>query len=233
MTVKAPADARQRIFTSAVRLFARKGFADVGIRDIAKEAKVNMAMISYYFGSKTGILRAILASYIEKYYDVLDQDVDKCGDDTPQYVHCLAGNLMRFYRDNIELAVVATDAGELDIPEIHDEAMRMNAPHRPMLSRFFTGLGLDTEDPASMALVRGFLTNMVLGHFKDRFVWEQIRAKHPELDKVAAETAYFPEPVFDDAFYEGYAHLLAHFYLGGVKAIAGRQVPAVDEGRGK
>lgn len=44
---------------SAEKLFAEKGFAGTSVRDIADEAGVNLAMISYYFGSKEKLLEAI------------------------------------------------------------------------------------------------------------------------------------------------------------------------------
>jgi AcrR family transcriptional regulator len=47
------------IMESAEKLFAEKGFAGTSVRDIAEEAGVNLAMISYYFGSKEKLLEAI------------------------------------------------------------------------------------------------------------------------------------------------------------------------------
>ena len=47
------------IMESAEKLFAEKGFAGTSVRDIADEAGVNLAMISYYFGSKEKLLEAI------------------------------------------------------------------------------------------------------------------------------------------------------------------------------
>jgi AcrR family transcriptional regulator len=44
----------------AERLFAEKGYAETSIRDIAKHASMNSAMISYYFGSKENLVKTIL-----------------------------------------------------------------------------------------------------------------------------------------------------------------------------
>ena len=44
---KAP-DKKEQIENAAIRLFALKGYSDVSIRDIGKEAGVNSAAISYY-----------------------------------------------------------------------------------------------------------------------------------------------------------------------------------------
>ena len=45
-------DKRDQILEAAEELFAQKGFEGTSVRDLAKKAKVNVAMISYYFGSK-------------------------------------------------------------------------------------------------------------------------------------------------------------------------------------
>ena len=56
---KAP-DKKEQIENAAIRLFALKGYSDVSIRDIGKEAGVNSAAISYYFGGKKELYAAIL-----------------------------------------------------------------------------------------------------------------------------------------------------------------------------
>ena len=40
-------------------LFAEKGFNGTSVRDIAEKAHVNLAMISYYFGSKDKLLESL------------------------------------------------------------------------------------------------------------------------------------------------------------------------------
>lgn len=54
---------KKRIFEAAAKLFAKRSFDSVGIRDIAAEAGVNSAMISYYFGGKTELLREIFLQF--------------------------------------------------------------------------------------------------------------------------------------------------------------------------
>jgi len=53
-------EARARIAAAAESLFAARGYDGTAIRDIAKKAGVNGAMIHYYFGSKEGLYRAML-----------------------------------------------------------------------------------------------------------------------------------------------------------------------------
>jgi AcrR family transcriptional regulator len=54
---------RQRILKSAERLFSKRGIDAVSIRDITDAAKVNSASIHYHFGSKRGLVEAMLARW--------------------------------------------------------------------------------------------------------------------------------------------------------------------------
>ena len=53
-------DKQIKILEVAELLFSEKGFDGTSIRDISKEAKINIAMISYYFGSKERLLEALI-----------------------------------------------------------------------------------------------------------------------------------------------------------------------------
>lgn len=53
-------DKRIHILEVAERLFSEKGFDGTSVRDIAGQAGVNLAMISYYFGSKEKLMAALI-----------------------------------------------------------------------------------------------------------------------------------------------------------------------------
>ena len=52
------ASPRSRLLRSGLRLFALQGFAKTSTRELAEDAGVNIASISYYFGDKAGLYRA-------------------------------------------------------------------------------------------------------------------------------------------------------------------------------
>ena len=52
-------EARTRLLDSALHLFAERGYAKTSTREIAKAANVNISAISYYFGDKAGLYRAV------------------------------------------------------------------------------------------------------------------------------------------------------------------------------
>ena len=51
--------ARAHLLECALRLFSDKGFAKTSTREIALAAGANLAAISYYFGDKAGLYRAV------------------------------------------------------------------------------------------------------------------------------------------------------------------------------
>ncbi len=89
-------DKQIAIINTAEKLFALNGFDGTSVRDIAHEAGVNIAMISYYFGSKEKLMEAVFEqrtniirikvenllqnekmTHIEKMYVLIDDYVDK------------------------------------------------------------------------------------------------------------------------------------------------------------
>ncbi len=56
---QSPEDARMRLLQVGLRLFAAQGYAKTSTREIAEAAAVNVAAISYYFGDKAGLYRAV------------------------------------------------------------------------------------------------------------------------------------------------------------------------------
>ncbi|KAF2332608.1 TetR/AcrR family transcriptional regulator [Flavobacterium daemonense] len=53
-------DKKIQILEVAEKLFSEKGFEGTSIRDISKHAKINIAMVSYYFGSKERLLESLI-----------------------------------------------------------------------------------------------------------------------------------------------------------------------------
>ncbi|MCP5161925.1 MAG: TetR/AcrR family transcriptional regulator [Hahellaceae bacterium] len=53
-------DARDRLISSARQLFSERGFQSVSTREIARDAKVDAALIRYYFGGKAGLFEQMV-----------------------------------------------------------------------------------------------------------------------------------------------------------------------------
>lgn len=67
-------ETKQKILQAAIYLFNSKGFTGTSVREIAKQASVNVAHISYYFKGKGGLLEYLVSHYYEGYIKVLEDN---------------------------------------------------------------------------------------------------------------------------------------------------------------
>lgn len=73
MTAQEKSDKREQLINAAEELFAEKGFDGTSVRDIAQKADVNLAMISYYFGSKEKLLQVLIEQRFSSSFELLDE----------------------------------------------------------------------------------------------------------------------------------------------------------------
>jgi AcrR family transcriptional regulator len=66
-------DKRDHILQIGEQLFAEQGFDGTSVRDIAQRAQVNLAMISYYFGSKEKLLIALIEERANYTFGLLEE----------------------------------------------------------------------------------------------------------------------------------------------------------------
>lgn len=102
-------DTRQRIVDTAVILFARKGFAATGLRELAKEAEVNLAMINYFFGSKKGLLKAILDTFFSGYVSLVQNHLSGPEDPEEKIRHFIHHATEYFGANRDTLIIVLTE----------------------------------------------------------------------------------------------------------------------------
>ena len=86
---------QERILDAATELFGARGFARTTIRQIAESARANSALIYYYFGSKTGLLEALVGRVQAAVHANLERSLSSAG--TPR------AKLERFIRLQVEL----------------------------------------------------------------------------------------------------------------------------------
>lgn len=116
-------DKKEVILTTAMKLFGQKGFEGASVREIASDADVNPAMISYYFGSKeklfeklvehkASFLKGVFAelvtntslAQIEKVSVVIDSYIERMFQ-SPQFHHLLHRELSLERRPQLKDAI--------------------------------------------------------------------------------------------------------------------------------
>ncbi|MBU9714667.1 forespore capture DNA-binding protein RefZ [Evansella tamaricis] len=66
---------KEKVINAAIELFNVQGFSGTSVRDIAKKAECNVALISYYFGSKQGLLEQLITEFLEEYVLKIENQV--------------------------------------------------------------------------------------------------------------------------------------------------------------
>lgn len=71
---------KQRLIETAVDLFERYSFDGVSTRNLADKAKVNLASVQYYFGSKEGLYLAVAEHIVERVRSWMAPDLARIDD---------------------------------------------------------------------------------------------------------------------------------------------------------
>lgn len=64
---------KMRILSAAAKLFDIHGYKGTSVRQIAEEAQVNSALISYHFQGKQGVLETLIASYFDTLFRLVEE----------------------------------------------------------------------------------------------------------------------------------------------------------------
>lgn len=64
---------RLKIISAAAKLFDAQGYKGTSVRQIAQEANVNVALISYHFHGKQGLLEVLISGYFERLFQRFDE----------------------------------------------------------------------------------------------------------------------------------------------------------------
>ena len=154
---------RRRILDSATSLFARKGFAATGMREIANEAGVNLAMINYYFGSKSGLLKNIMENFFDSFEALIVSHFDNksATSDFENSIRAYSRDLTLLCREKTDLMKVCITEFPADIPEIADfKNMRM----KNILNAFIrNGISSDSAQKSDGGGYLPFIKSSALG----------------------------------------------------------------------
>lgn len=96
---------KQKILDTATKVFARKGFQEATITDIAKAAKVSEASIYEYFSTKEGLLFSIPAQSSQQLFEVMAFHL-KLIRGSGNKLRAIVYLLMDSYQNNPEFAAV-------------------------------------------------------------------------------------------------------------------------------
>jgi AcrR family transcriptional regulator len=125
-------DARIAILDSAEANFAEFGYGGASLRQIAREAGVNQAMVAYYFGSKEGLFEKVIrrrADHINQQRDTLLEEILARGKPSlEELMDAFIRPAMELARDRTRggysyvkiIAVLVSSTDELSLRVVHN-----------------------------------------------------------------------------------------------------------------
>ncbi|ULQ53450.1 TetR/AcrR family transcriptional regulator [Flavihumibacter fluvii] len=113
------------ILMATEKLISEKGYAATSVRDISQAAGINVAMISYYFGSKEKLLEALFVYRIGSSRVLLQSLLDNTMLDPFQKLEVLVQNYVGKWLDNFSFFQIMTR--EPAIKEVKEISKIVNA----------------------------------------------------------------------------------------------------------
>lgn len=129
-----PQDSRDEILQAAIRLFARRGFHETSMSEVAREARVSKALIFWHFKAKEELFLAVLNRLLEPYLIDFAEELGALGERAQ--LRRLVESYLLFVRDNA--ASVRFFVGQLlhgeEVPEeLSAQVMRLYQGYRELM----------------------------------------------------------------------------------------------------
>jgi|GEM_PF-991017 len=96
-------DTRADILAAARTVFALRGFSGTSLREVAESARVNKAMIYYYFQDKVDLYRAVLSDSFDAMQDIWKHEIFQGNAPARQKIQRYIKGFISFQHDNEDL----------------------------------------------------------------------------------------------------------------------------------
>ncbi len=198
-----PDTPKQRILETAIDLFARKGYAGTGVRELARAADVNTAMINYYYGSKLEILKLIIMKFFTRYIEIAESTLT--GKESPDTrVRLFIKAVMSYFKDNPGLMIIGLTEFPMEVPEL----AKIKAEYVTRVKGIFiTNIFRDLGMPEEMNNIAPIIGPSLIGMMAAQFIFR------PVIEKLDVA-------VIDDAYYDRAGDLISELFLHGIKDLA-------------
>lgn len=203
---KAEIEPRERIFRTALRLFSRHGFNAVGVRQLAREAEVNLAMINYFYGSKIGLLEAILEKFFTGYIGLIEAELTKPGQPLDKFRRMIKA-ACRFFIRNREMVLISLTEMPRDEPEV----TVLKAGWAGQVAGLFrkhivNDLEAATGKTIPVQILGPAMASLMASHF----------IFSPVISRVIPNA-------FGDDFFDTYPDIIADLMIGGLRGLIGSE----------
>lgn len=134
---------RENLLKCALELFAARGYDAVGVQEIADSAGITKPTLYHYFGSKGGLLSALLAEGFAPFFQTLESAAHYRGDVT-NALRAVAGTYFDFAQQNPSLYRFALSLGFAPLQSEAGQAARaLHARQQQWLEDLFASAARD------------------------------------------------------------------------------------------
>jgi len=141
-------ETRGLILGAAFELFARNGFNNTSIRQIAEKAGISKGLIYHYFNSKEELLEAIFVSIIEETEHLMEVDEDEPPEDQ---LRAILENTFLFLKEHREFSrlIISLGLQEEAVASLKPQIKQVKTAQLKTVIGIFEKLGYD--DPETEA----------------------------------------------------------------------------------
>ena len=168
-------ESEKQMLKAAITLFARQGYLKTTLSEVGKEAGYTAGLVSHKFGSKEGLLQAVVTHISQRFLG------DQLGESIKQNSATESiSNYLDIYLREVSLREGPIRAlyvimGEAlgAVPEVRKPIAEMNAGARDILKKIVTTgieqkeFRADLDPDAAAALIIGALRGLVMQHLLD------------------------------------------------------------------
>lgn len=193
---------KQRILETGVAMFARKGYGNTGLRELADQAGVNLAMVNYFFGSKKGLLKVILDTFLSGYHEIARRELTAEGD-VEDKIRRFMRQIIPFVRTHRDYFIVVLTELPHDDPDIIEhKASWIRKIVELVQDEICTPLSADADREITPYHIGPVMIGMIAMRFLVEPIFERIKPADLEFDS-----------------YQDYPDLIADIFLNGVKGL--------------
>lgn len=176
---------KMRILSAAAKLFDGQGYNGTSVRQIAEEAQVNLALISYHFQGKQGVLEVLISTYFETLFRQLDEiEQTDLGLEPFERLSHIIRLYVYFQRDNA--AITRLVQRELSV-----ESMLAREVMTLYIHRWKHGISKVMEEGIAAGAFAAVPLDQVLLATSSLLIY-------PYLNPQSVREVYFLEPASDD-----------------------------------
>ncbi|MDG6899767.1 MAG: TetR/AcrR family transcriptional regulator [Nitrososphaerota archaeon] len=159
----------EKILQAASRMFAARGFANVSVRDICKDAETTAPVIYYYYGSKKGLFDAVVRRQISM-RDFIGKlsHASKAADPRDGLESFISTYLTTFPEHTFDMGLYMRDSATLDkqsAERVSEDLEKIKGIAATMIERAMTrGFFRRTDSVLAVDCLLGMLNRVIFQH---------------------------------------------------------------------